>query len=201
MFVRLGGNVDARDLKPYSYPPLKELRALNYRSVCLGSYIPWDVKLQSEVIQRELGWQGDHVENVPPQYGYEKIECYMQGVRDYIKYIKRGYSRPTHLVALDVRNGRLSTEQGQHLAHEYEGRRPPSLDLFLDFVGLNEAEFLEIAMSHQVSPYVHDPASTQPGARTADFERWNRDGAMVRIDADELLARWRARKNVGAAVK
>ncbi len=201
MFVRLGGNVDARDLKPYSYPPLKELRALNYRSVCLGSYIPWDVKLQSEVIQRELGWQGDHVENVPPQYGYEKIECYMQGVRDYIKYIKRGYSRPTHLVALDVRNGRLSTEQGQHLAHEYEGRRPPSLDLFLDFVGLNEAEFLEIAMSHQVSPYVHDPASTQPGARTADFERWNRDGAMVRNDADEQLARWRARKNFGAAVK
>jgi N-acetyl sugar amidotransferase len=201
MFVRLGGAVDTRDLKPYSYPPLKELRALNYRSVCLGSYIPWDVKMQSEVIQRELGWQGDHVENVPPQYGYEKIECYMQGVRDYIKYIKRGYSRPTHLIALDVRNGRMSQQEGQHLVKAYEGKRPPSLDLFLDFVGLTEAEFLAIAIGHQVSPYVHDPAATQPGARTADFDHWSRDGAMARIDADELLARWRARKAIGAGIK
>ncbi len=194
MFVRLGGNIDQRDLKPYSYPPLKELRALNYRSVCLGSYIPWDVKTQSEIIQRELGWTGNLVENVPPQYQYEKIECYMQGVRDYLKFIKRGYSRPTHLVALDVRNGRLSTEEGQHLVDRYEGRRPPSLDLFLEFVGLTEKEFMEIAMSHQVSPYVHDPLATQPGARMPDYDQWSRDGHMARVDADAILTNWRARK-------
>lgn len=194
MYVRMGGAVDERDLKPYSYPPLKALRALNYRSVCLGSYIPWDVKMQSGVIGRELGWKGDHVENVPPQYQYEKIECYMQGVRDYIKYIKRGYSRPTHLVALDTRNKRLSKEEGQALIDQYEGRRPPSLDLFLEFIGLSEAEFLEIAMGHQVSPYVHDPAATLPGERMPDFQRWSRDGAMVRVDAEELLARWRSRQ-------
>ncbi len=194
MFVRLNGEVDMRDLKPYSYPPLKELRALNYRSVCLGSYIPWDVKSQSAIIERELGWRGDRVENVPPQYTYEKIECYVQGVRDYIKFIKRGYTRPTHLVALDVRNGRLTKEQGAQMIAEYEGRRPPSLDLFLEFIGLTEEEFLEVAMSHQVSPYVHDPASVKPGEKTADFDRWNRTGAMARIDAESLLERWRQRQ-------
>jgi N-acetyl sugar amidotransferase len=193
MFVRLGGDVDPRDLKPYSYPPLKELRALNYRSVCLGSYIPWDVKKQAEIIQRELGWKGDQVENVPPMYGYEKIECYMQGVRDYIKYIKRGYSRPSHLVAMDVRNGRMTKEEGDRLIAEYEGRRPPSLDLFLEFIGLTEPEFMEIAMSHQVSPYVHNPAQTQPGDETADIDSWSRDGAMVRVDAEQVIKRWRAR--------
>ena len=199
MFVRLGGSVDPRDLKPYSYPPLKELRALNYRSVCLGSYIPWDVKAQSAIIQSELGWRGDEVENVPPDYRYEKIECYVQGVRDYIKFIKRGYSRPSHLVALDRRNGRLSKEEGEHLIRAYEGRRPPSLDLFLDFVGLTEHEFLEVAMGHQVSPYEHDPALVQEGERTHDFDAWSRDGAMPRNTAEELLARWRARRAVGVA--
>ena len=193
MFIRLGGNVDPRDLKPYSYPPLKDLRALNYRSVCLGSYIPWDVKTQSEIIQRELGWQGDEVENVPPQYRYEKIECQMQGVRDYIKYIKRGYSRPSHLVAIDVRNQRMTRNEGQHLIEEYEGKRPPSLDLFLNFVGLSEEEFIKIAMSHQVSPYQHDPSATKPGARTHDFDRWSRAGSMNRELTDEMLARFRAR--------
>ena len=37
MEVRLGGDVDEQDLKPYTYPPLRDLRALNYESVCLGS--------------------------------------------------------------------------------------------------------------------------------------------------------------------
>ena len=193
MFVRLEGAVDPRDLKPYKYPPIKDLRGLGYRSVCLGSYIQWDVKKQSEIIQRELGWQGDQVENVPPEYSYEKIECYMQGVRDYIKYIKRGYSRPSHLVALDIRHGRLQKQDGERLIAEYEGKRPPSLDLFLEIVGLTEEEFIEIALAHQVSPYVHDPKKTLPGERMADFERWNRDGAMDRSDAERQIIRWKSR--------
>jgi N-acetyl sugar amidotransferase len=194
MFIRLGGKVDPRDLKPYTYPPLKELRRIGYRSVCLGSYIPWDVKKQSEIIQRDLGWKGDRVENVPPEYNYEKIECYMQGVRDYIKFIKRGYSRPTHLVALDVRNGRISKEEGDRLVREFEGRRPPSLDLFLDFIGLTEQEFLEIAMTHQVSPYMHDPSRTQPGNALQDTERWSKEGPMDRADAEVQIIRWKSRQ-------
>ena len=92
MLVRLDGYLDERDLEPFRYPPLKDLRQLGYRSVCLGSYIPWDVKSQVDKIGKELDWQGDVVENVPKNYDYEKIECWMQGVRDYIKYIKRGYT-------------------------------------------------------------------------------------------------------------
>jgi hypothetical protein len=97
-------------------------------------------------------------------------------------------------VALDVRNGRMSKEEGQHLVEQYEGRRPPSLDLFLEFIGITEAEFLEIAMSHQVTPYVHDPASTKEGARMPDFDRWNRDGAMPREEAAQVMELWRSRK-------
>ncbi len=195
MFVRLGGQVDRRELKPYSYPPLKSLRGLNYQSVCLGSYVPWDAKRQSQIIGRELGWQGDVVENVPPEYGYEKIECYMQGVRDYIKFIKRGYSRPSHLVALDVRNDRMSKEQGQHFIEQYEGRRPPSLDLFLNFMGMTEEEFIEVAMSHQVSPYRHDPARTTDGDKTPDFDRWSRDGGLPRAETLVTLQGWRTRQD------
>ena len=47
-----------------------ELRKINYRSVCLGSYIPWDIKKQVSIIKKELGWKGDIVENVPDGYDY-----------------------------------------------------------------------------------------------------------------------------------
>ena len=36
----------------------------------------------------------------------------MQGV-DYIKYIKRGYSRPSHLSAIDLRNKDISIDKAR----------------------------------------------------------------------------------------
>ena len=103
MFIRLGGSIDERDLRCFKQSDeVHELMKLGYRSVCLGSYIPWDVKMQVARIKEELNWKGDQVEGVPPEYNYEKIECWMQGVRDYIKYLKRGYSRPSHLSAIDL---------------------------------------------------------------------------------------------------
>jgi len=191
MYVRLGGKIDRRELKWYSYPSLKELRKLNYRSVCLGSYIPWDPKRQAEILAKEIGWSGDKVENVPAQYDYEKIECYMQGVRDYIKYIKRGYTRPSHLASLDIRNNRMNREDGLAMAMKYEGKRPPSLDIFLDFIGLTEKEFLEIAMAHQVSPHVHDPSAIIPGEKLHDYAEWSTEGKMPREESIEQLNRWK----------
>lgn len=188
MFVRLGGAVDPRDLKPYTYPSLAALQELGYRSVCLGTYIPWDPKSQSTVIESELGWSGDEVENVPPGYRYEKIECSMQGVRDYLKFMKRGYSRPTHLAALDLRAGRISLEEARGMVEQYEGRRPPSLDVFLELLSMSEEEFNAVAMSHAVSPYEHDPSATQPGERTHDYPRWNRAGGMPR-DLSHMILR------------
>ncbi len=191
MAVRLGGDLDERDFKPYTYPPLKELRALNYRSVCLGSYIPWDVKMQSKVIMDELGWKGDLVENVPEQYNYEKIECHMQGVRDYIKYIKRGYTRPTALASIDIRHDRLGREEGLKMIDAYEGKKPASLEIFLEMVGLTEAEFFEISQSHTVSPWKMNVFEQEAGKKLADFDQWTRSGKMDRADAEKQLANWK----------
>ena len=189
MLIRLDGLLDERDLDPFRYPELTDLKTLGYRSVCLGSYIPWDVKKQVDVIRAELGWQGDQVENVPPGYNYEKIECWMQGVRDYIKYIKRGYTRPTHLAAIDLRNNRITPEDAKEMIGEFEGRRPPSLDLFLEYVGLSESEFYEIAMSHQVSPWKFDKDSIRAGSATADFDGWLRGDGLTTEEASLQASR------------
>ncbi len=81
----LDRSVSERDLLPFTYPKLKDLKELKVRSICLGSYIPWDTKKNSELIKKELGWEGNVVEGVPPGYEYEKIECWFQGIRDYLK--------------------------------------------------------------------------------------------------------------------
>ncbi|HEY5122998.1 MAG TPA: N-acetyl sugar amidotransferase [Ignavibacteria bacterium] len=191
MFVRLGGAVDERDLRPFTYPPLKELRKIGYRSVCLGLYVPWDVKKQSKIIEEELGWKGDLVENVPPGFNYEKIECYMQGVRDYIKYIKRGYTRPSHLASIDIRNHRMSRDEANVLIAKYEGKEPPSLELFLNFVGLTKEEFYEVAIYHTVSPWKFDVSKIVTGEKLPDFEKWSKEGEMKREEAEIQLKRFK----------
>jgi len=168
--------LDPRDLIPYSYPPLRDLKRLRYRSVCLGSFIPWDVKRQSKLIMDELGWQGDEVEGMPPGlYSYEKIECAMQGVRDYLKYLKRGYARVTQMTALDIRNGRMQKEEANKMIAEWEGKKPPSLEVFLDYLEMSEAEFNGIVEKLVVPPHKPDFQTIQWGRRTPDFERWYRE--------------------------
>lgn len=175
--IRDGFQFDPRDLAPFTYPSVRDLRRLKVRSVCLGSFVPWDVKKNVERIAAELGWEGDQVENMPfERYPYEKIECWMQGVRDYIKYLKRGYGRVTQMTALDLRAGRISKADADALIMKYENnRRPPSLDLFLEYVGLSEEEFNEIVLRTVVPPHNPDFANMRLGEKLPDFDQWYRE--------------------------
>ena len=127
------------------------------------------------MIERELGWNGDVVEGVAPGYEYEKIECGVQGVRDYLKFIKRGYGRTTHLASIDIRNGRLEREGGLGKALEYDGKRPASLDMFLDYTGISEDEFNRIADSQAIAPYSHNWEKTRRGEPLPDQDQRDRN--------------------------
>ena len=170
-------DLDPRDLDPYIYPSSSELKKSAIKSVALGSFIPWNTRRQSELIADELGWEGDQVEGMPPGlYDYEKIECFMQGSRDYIKYLKRGYSRVTQMTALDIRNGVMTSSEQKQLVDEHEGKRPPSLDLLLEYLEMSEGEFQQIVDDMSVPPNKPFFESIQIGPKTGDFGSWYREG-------------------------
>jgi len=145
--------IDERDLQPFKFPSQETLNKNSVYGIYLGSYLPWDVKEQVKIIKKELNWKGDEVEGIPPEYDYEKIECYMQGVRDYLKYIKRGFGRTSHLASIDIRNNRLDRKEGVRLVETYDGRRPKALDFFLKITGITENEFYDYAFNHIVDPH------------------------------------------------
>jgi N-acetyl sugar amidotransferase len=193
MLQRLGEGFEERDLLPFTYPPARELIQLGVKSIPLGSYIPWDVKRQTDTIKANLGWTGDFVEGVPPEYDYEKIECYMQGVRDYIKFLKRGYARTTHLTSLDIRNNRISRTDALDLVGEFEGKRPYGLDLFLEYTGLTEKEFYEIAITHKLDS-VTPPVNVKIGLKPPDIQQWQRHPSMPQDQKELALLKWRAER-------
>lgn len=145
--------IKKKDIKHYIFPSQREINKNKIKAVYLGNYLPWDVKKQVEIIKSELKWEGDLVEGIPPEYDYEKIECMMQGVRDYIKYLKRGFGRTAHLTSIDIRNQRMSRNDAMDLCDMYDGKKPKSLELFLKILNINESEFYKIIKQHVVSPH------------------------------------------------
>jgi N-acetyl sugar amidotransferase len=171
MYLRLNEEFELRDFHPFTVPSLGDLQKKNILTFPLGNYIKWNTKNQVQLIKDELGWEGDEVEGVPLNYNYEKIECMMQGVRDFIKFTKRGYARTSHLASIDIRHGLLSRKDGLSLVEEHEGQKPYSLKLFLDFLDLTENDLFEIIGSQTVQPW-NGKIPVKIGKKPHDFEVW-----------------------------
>ncbi len=168
--------VGLRDMDPFIYPSRREIKEVGVRSIALGNYISWDVKKQVEMIKRELGWSEDEMESGLPGPTYEKIECMFVGVRDYIKYLKRGLSRITHLTTLDIRHGRMERKEALRLIKKYEGKKPKSLEVLLEYIGITEEEFNKIVQKHVIPPSEPiDPFTLQEGKKLWDQDLWFRD--------------------------
>ncbi len=173
MFEFLQGRVERRDLWMFDYPKRKDLIRLKVRSICLGNYIEWNTKKQVEIIKKELDWKGQPVEGVPPQYDYEKIECSFQGMRDYAKFVKRGYGRANHLLSIDIRNGEIGRGQAEAIEKEYDGKKPASMEWFLKNIQIDENEFYDILEKHQVHPWKFDPKTVETGKPMPDMPLWD----------------------------
>lgn len=144
----VGKGVALRDLIPYTYPSAKELKELNIIGVNQGEYFHWNALKQSDLIKKELGWKGAEVEG--SFVDYDHIEAMYIGVRDYIKFLRRKVGRTAQLASVYVRNGLLTREQALELAEKYDGKRPASLDQFLEDMGLAESQFYRYALKHRV---------------------------------------------------
>ena len=165
-------NVNIRDLAPFIFPSQKEMLENNVKSVHLGNFIKWDTKKQSELIREKLGWEGDAVEGVPPEYFYEKVECMLTGVRDYLKYIKRGFGRTTHLTSIDIRHDQMTRERAMELVKKYDGKRPESLDYFLKIMDMTEEEFMVVALKHIITPHEFKKEQIEKGKKLWDQDLW-----------------------------
>jgi N-acetyl sugar amidotransferase len=184
MYGYLGGDtsgIDPRDLDPFKFPDVGSLRKLGLRSIHLGDYIKWNAEEQVEILEREVGWRRSEVENLHPRYNYEKIECFLQGARDYLRFVKRGYSRTVQRANLDIRSGVMTREEANDIAR-YDAQRPASLDVLLPYLGLDEDTFTSIAKDHAIYPYSFSDSDVRPAQKTLDDQPLWRDRLLNESD-------------------
>jgi hypothetical protein len=82
----------------------------------------------------------------------------------------------------------LTREEGLELEKKYDGKRPASMDWFLDILNMTEDEFYEYLKPLEVYPWVFDKEKLEQGPELYDFSQWdNTDLSDVPLGQTKLI--------------
>jgi N-acetyl sugar amidotransferase len=136
--------LETKDLKPYLYPSDEEIRKVGVTGVFLGYFTKWDARKQLEIIKK-IGFQTSDELTEGTYTNYENLDTKYVAMHDYFKFLKYGFGRATDHASIDIRNNRLTREEGLSLVKKYEGKIPVNhLKYLLNDFNLTEDEFLQI---------------------------------------------------------
>ena len=77
------------------------------------------------------------------------------------------------MASIDIRNGLLSRNEGQALVEKYEGQKPESIRLFLEFLNITEDELNEIIKVQVIDPW-EGKIPVKIGKAPHDYSNWQR---------------------------
>jgi N-acetyl sugar amidotransferase len=164
--------ITEKDLTPYFYPNDVEIERVGVTGIFLGHYFFWDARKQLEVVKR----RGFSLKEDGPTEGtytnYENLDERLVGLHDYLKFVKYGFGRATDHACIDIRNKRITREQGLKLVKQFDGKYPHyAVSEFIKYSGMSKNEIDSIIDSY-TNPIL--------------FKR-NDDGAFARDDNGNLL--------------
>ena len=130
-----------KELTPYFYPTEEELTRAGLVSIFLGHYFFWDARKHLEIIEKH----GFSVKEDGPVEGtynnYENLDEEMHGLHDYLKFVKYGFGRATDHACIDIRNHRITREEGLKLVKKFDGKYPKlAVKAFIEYSGLSKEE-------------------------------------------------------------
>jgi N-acetyl sugar amidotransferase len=132
------------ELKHLMYPPEEELKKVGVVMIFLGNFVKWDAISQLETVKK-LGFSVLDKPNYGTYTNYENLDTKTVQMHDYFKWLKYGFGRATDHTSIDIRNDRLTREEGLKLVKKYEGKIPTEyLDEILNDLNLTYDDFLRI---------------------------------------------------------
>lgn len=118
----------------------------NVEGIWLGDYIDWD-GWRNAFIAQQYGFEvGAHPVETSLA-NYENLDNHITVLRDYLRYLKYGYTRATDIACSHMRRGRLSREEGLRLTAKKVVAPDTSLgkpiEEVLDYIGISLHEWHE----------------------------------------------------------
>lgn len=130
-----------KDLTPYYYPSDEDIERVGITGIFLGHYFFWDARKQLEIV-KEHGFSVKEDGPIEGTYtNYENLDEKMHGLHDYLKFVKYGFGRATDHACIDIRNKRITREEGKKLVQQYDGKYPYfGVQSFIEYSGMSKEE-------------------------------------------------------------
>jgi len=138
--------IKLEELYPYQLPSDAALDSL--KVVYLGSYIKWNKFEILEFIKAHLGWQEADPRDADFNSKNEHIDCKFAAVKEYMKYLKRGYGTNTEQASEKIRLGVIS--RAEALAEiEKDAVEPRNLADLLAMLDLTREQFIAMTIKNR----------------------------------------------------
>ncbi len=142
------------DLDPYMPASAEELARHAVEVHYLGYYLRWTPQENYYYAAEHVGFEAN-VERTEGTYSkYNSIDDKTDPYHYWTTLAKFGIGRATYDASQEIRNGHILRDEGVALVHRYDQEFPRKyFPEFLDYLGMDEAEFFEIADSFR-SPHL-----------------------------------------------
>ena len=147
-------NFKLEDFTPYIPPSAKELDKKNIQVFHLGYYLKWDPQECYYYSQENTGFKAN-IERTEGTYSkYASIDDKIDNFHYYTTLIKFGLGRASYDAAQEIRNDKITREEGVSLVNKFDLEFPKKyFKDFLEYIDIKENEFHQIVDSYR-SPHL-----------------------------------------------
>ena len=150
--VRLGGmlikdlikrhKINPNELGPYLPAPVGELKKQKVKIHYLAHYLKWDPQENFYYATKHTGFEANTERTEGSYSKYSSIDDKTDPFHYYTTLIKFGIGRTTYDAAQEIRNGKITREEGVALVRRYDQEFPQRyFKEFLEYISLEEKAF------------------------------------------------------------
>ena len=140
-----GHGLKLSELRPFMPPSYESIVSNKTEIHFLGYYRPWDPQENFYYCREHTGFQPNTERSEGTYSKYASLDDQIDGFHYYLGFIKFGIGRATSDAAHEIRDGKITREEGVALVHRYDGEFPRKyFGEFLEFCGIPEERFTSI---------------------------------------------------------
>ena len=132
------------DFEPYMAPSLDDLNKKKIEQRYLGYYLKWDPQECYYYAAKNTGFR-PNTERTEGSYSkYSSIDDKIDPFHYYLTHIKFGLGRASYDAAQEIRNEKITRDEGINLINKYDDEFPKKYFYdFLDYIKISENEYWE----------------------------------------------------------
>lgn len=140
--------VSLSDLHAFMSPKYEDILRNKTEIHFLGYYKSWDPQENFYYCAEHTGFSPNTERSEGTYSKYASLDDRIDGFHYYLGFIKFGIGRTTSDTAHEIRDGKITREEGVALVRKYDGEFPAKyFKEFLDYVGITEEQFHEVVDS------------------------------------------------------